>query len=239
MSARGPSRRYESVRHDWRAILPETKAAFFEDHSRELENTYLMLSISLDEAIAFRRSGQSAKAFQAIGVAPELSSLLACRLSAVLHSMRQQARHFGVVPNLAPLDIANFRTELALRSARLSSLLSHVLLSERSQFLHKVSTLQHIVRELTDSFIESAERLAEGQTLNPAGCWQLLDRCHFDLNTCLRETVVLLKSLLLVLPEDRMAVLDFTIRGLSRTRPDQRFGAPIIHARRIAAVARK
>ena len=239
MSARGPSRRYESVRHDWRAILPEAKAAFFEDHSRELENIYLMLSISLDEAFSFRRCGQTAKAFQAIGVAPELSSLLACRMSAVLHSLKQEARHFGVVPNLAPLDMANFRTDLGLRSARLNSLLSHVLLSERSQFLHKISTLEHIVEELTGSFIESAERLAEGQTLNPSLSWQVLDRCHFDLNTCLRETVVLLKSLLLVLPEDRMAGLDFTIRGLSRTRPDHRFGAPVIHARRIAAVARK
>jgi len=239
MSARGPSRRYESVRQDWRAILPEAKAAFFENHTKELENTYLMLSISLDEAIAFRRCGQTAKAFQAIGVVPELSALLACRMSAVLHSMRQQARHFGVVPNLAPLDIANFRTDLGLRSARLSSLLSHVLLSERSQFLHKLSTLEHIVRELTDSFIESAERLAEGQTLNPSLSWQVLDRCHFDLNTCLRETVVLLKSLLLVLPEDHMAGLDFTIRGLAPTRPDHRSAAPIIEARRIGAAARK
>jgi len=239
MNTRVRSRRYDSVQQDWCAILPEAKAAFFQNHTLELENTYLMLSISLDEAIEFRRCGQAAKAFQAIGVTPELSSLLAARMAAVLYSMKQQARHFGVVPNLAPLDTANFRTDLGQRMARLSSLLNHVLLSERSQFLHKLSTLEHIVREATDSFIASAECLAEDQPLSPSFSWQVLDACHFDLNTCLRETVVLLKSFLLVLPEDRVAGLDFIIRGMSPVRPEQRLGAPIIPARRISAAAGK
>ena len=239
MSTRARSRRYDSVQQDWRAILPEAKAAFFQNHTEELENTYLMLSISLDEAIEFRLSGWAAKAFQAIGVTPELSSLLACRMGAVLDSMKQQARHFGVVPNLAPLDTANFRTDFGQRMARLSSLLSHVLLSERSQFLYKLSALEHIVREVTDSFIESAECLAEDQPLSPSFSWQVLDACHFDLNTCLRETVVLLKSFLLVLPEDQMPGLDFIIRRRSPARPDQRFKAPVIHAGRISAAAGK
>lgn len=239
MNTRAPSRRYDSVQQDWRAFLPEAKSSFFQEHAHELENAYLMLSVSLNEAIDLRRQGHAGKSVQAVEVTPGLCDRLILRLSSVLHSMRQQARHFGIVPNLAPLEAGNFRTERAQRAARLSSLMSHALLSERSQFINKVSTLEQIVDEVGDCFVEAARLLVAEEALDAAATWEILDACHFDVNTCLRETLVLVKSFLFVLPEEKLDLLDFTIRGLCRARPVLHFGAAVIHARRISVVAGK
>jgi hypothetical protein len=236
MSARAPYRRYDSVQQDWRAFLPEAKSGFFYALASELENAYLMLSVTLDEAIELRRGGQIVKALQAAEVTPELCDLLVLRLSSVLRSMRQQVRHFGVVPNLAPLEASNFRTERAQRTARFSSLMSHVLLSERSQFVQKVSALENIVEELGDAFVEAVRHTAPRDSADPAASWLALDACHFDLNTCLREALVLVKSFLIVLPEEQLDMLDFTIRGLCRAR---HLGPAVIQARRIAVLAGK
>ena len=239
MITRARSRRYDSVQQDWRAPLPEDKFSFFHTHARELENAYLMLSVSLNEAIDLRRQGDTVKAFQAAEVTPGLCDLLVLRLISVLHSMRQQTRHFGTVPNLAPLEASNFRTERGQRAARFSSLISRVLLSERSQFLYKISTLEQIVEEIGDSFVEAAQHLEPGDSACRSAFWRVLDSSHFDLNTCLRETLVLLKSLLVVLPDEQVDGLDFTIRALYRSRPVHHFAAPVIPARRISAVAGK
>jgi hypothetical protein len=239
MLTRARTRRYDSVQQDWRAFLPEAKSSFFHVHARELESAYLMLSVSLNEAIELRQHGHPAKAFQAVEVALELCSLLVLRLDSILHSMRQQAQHFGVVPNLAPLEPVNFRTDRSQRSARLHNLVNHVLLSERSQFIHKLSTLEHIVEDLGDFFVETAKHVEPTDAPAPSSYWTALDACHFDLNTCLRETVVLFKSFLVVLPEEQLDGLDFTIRGLCRTRPLCQFATSIIPARRIGAVAGK
>src|SRR5262245_56386145 len=104
MNARPPLRKYDSVQQDWRALLPEAKAVFFYTHANELENAYLMLSVALDEALALWRRGQNVTAQETADVTPELCDRLVLRLRSVLQAMRQQARHFGIVPNLAPLE---------------------------------------------------------------------------------------------------------------------------------------
>jgi len=62
---------------------------------------------------------------------------------------------------------ANFQGQRGQRSARMSSLLNHVLLSQRLQFLHKVSTLEEMVEDLGKEFRLAADDLAEGTSLNP------------------------------------------------------------------------
>jgi hypothetical protein len=64
LTTRVPSRRYDSVRQDWRAILPYAKGSLFFDHTDKLENAYVMLSVSLNEAISLRQNGDSEKANQ-------------------------------------------------------------------------------------------------------------------------------------------------------------------------------
>ena len=83
MKAAAPARRYDSVQQDWRAILPYAQGSLFNEHTDKLENAYIMLSVSLNEAIALRRSGDSGRAREEIGVVGELFSRLALRINAV------------------------------------------------------------------------------------------------------------------------------------------------------------
>jgi len=239
VSARVPARKYDSVQQDWRAILPSASNALFCDHTTRLENAYLMLSISLDEAIALRKGGDSAKSIVGLGVLEELCSRFALHINAVLHAMAQYARHFGIIPNSAQLDLANFHSSRSQRAVRHSNLVSHILLSERSQFLNKLNTLEDIVDELGDEFIEKTRRLATGVPFKTSELWDYLELNHFDLNTCLRETDVLLKSFLCVLPEDQLGRFDFTICGLARARRPRASvtQSDLIRARRTATVA--
>ena len=238
MTTRVPSRRYDSVRQDWRAILPYAKGSLFFDHTDKLENAYVMLSVSLNEAISLRQNGDSEKANQEIGVVGELCSRLALRINAVLHAMGQHARHFGIVPNLSLLDATNFQSERGQRAARHSNLMCQLLLSERSQFLNKLNTLEELVDDLSDEFIRIATEVAAGISRMPSRLWEFLEQSQFDLNTCLRETDVLLKSFLLVLPEDQLAGFDFTICALARARrPSPLPSLNLIDARRISAIA--
>jgi hypothetical protein len=238
VSTRAHARRYDSVQQDWRAFLPEAKASLFTAHTHGLEKSYVIFSLSLNEAMGLCQQGESEKAFQELPVVSELCGRLAVYINAVLHAMRQHARHFGIVPNQSPLEPINFQSERGQRGARHNNLVARVLLSERSQFLNKLSALEEIVDELGDDFMESAQQLSAGSSTDAARLWKVLDTDHFDLNTCLRETNVLLKSFLFVLPEDQLSSFDFTVNGLARARrPNSTVGVSAIRARRIAAVA--
>jgi hypothetical protein len=233
-----PARRYNSVQQDWRAILPLAKGISFSNHTEELESAFLMFSVALDDSIALNRSGSGENASQGIRMVGELCALLALRITAVLHAMRQFSRHFGIAPNLAWLDASNFHSEQGQRAARHSNLVSHVLLSERSQFLNKVTTLEEIVDALGDEVIEVSRQLSGVQSAHSSWLWRFLDLSYFDLNTCLRETDILLKSFLFVLPDDQLAMFDFTVSGLGRVRRLKSYSSPeLIRARRIATVA--
>ena len=232
-----PARRYNSVQQDWRAILPLAKGMSFSNHIEELENAFMMFSVALDESIAMNQSGGGESARDGISLVGELCARLTLRISAVLHAMRQFSRHFGIVPNLALLEVSNFQSEQGQRVARHSNLVGHVLLSERSQFLNKVNTLEEIVDVLGDEVIDISVQLSGVQSLQVPQLWRTLDLSYFDLNTCLRETDILLKSFLFVLPDDQLAMFDFTVSGLARARRLKSYSNPgLIRARRIAAV---
>jgi hypothetical protein len=86
----------------------------------------------------------------------------------------------------------------------MSGLLSKVLLSQRTQFLHKLGTVLEMVENLGKEYCESAEELGTGLASDSILLWKTIDAAHYDLNTCLRETIVLLKSFLLALPDDQL-----------------------------------
>ena len=217
MSTHAPFRRYDSVQQDWRAFLPDAKAEFYYTHTGELENAYVPFSMSLNEALELLLRRLSVQAFETIAIAPELCSRLALRISSVLHCMRQHGRHFGILPNFAPLDCKNFQTDHSLRAVRSGNLLSRILLSRHAQFLQKILTLERVVDALDAQFANAVCQLNQGGADSPE-LWETLSQCQFDLNTCLRETNVLLKSFLFALPEAHLPGLDFTIRGLCRSR---------------------
>jgi hypothetical protein len=208
---RPPTARGTSVKEDWHAWLPEEKSKVFGFYVQQLEASYTMLSITLNEAIELRQAGRLTKSFQTMCVAPALCERLTDSLSALLRALGEHANHYGTVPNAAPLDPENFNSTKGQRSARMSSLLSHVLLTQRAQFLHKVGTLREMVEDLGRDFQESAEELASGAAAAQAMHWQATDTDHFDMNTCLREAIVLLKSFLLALPEDQIPAFQRTV----------------------------
>jgi len=162
LSARG-----KSVKDDWRAWLPEDKAQVFREHVHELESSYVMFSVSLDEAIELRQMGQPGKSLQAVGITSGLCKLLTQALVGLLRALSEHAKHYGTIPNAAPLDPANFQGQRGQRSARMSGLLNRVLLSHRLQFLHKVSTLEEMVDDLGKDFRDAAGDLAAGISPNP------------------------------------------------------------------------
>src|SRR6266850_1165285 len=90
------------------------------------------------------------------------------------------------------------------------------LLTQTLQFLHKLSTLGDMVEDLGREFRHAADDLAEGTSLNPKKMWAEVDAGHYDLNTCLREAIVVFKSFLIVLPESQLAAFQDTVRQQSQ-----------------------
>ena len=212
---RPPSARGKSVKDDWRAWLPEAKEQVYQKQLHVLESRYVMLSVSLDEAIELRHLGQLGKSRQAVGITSGLCRLLTQALGGLLRALSEHAKHYGTIPNAAPLDPANFQGLRGQRSARMSSLLNHVLLSQRLQFLHKVSTLEEMVEDLGNDYCHAADDLADGFSSNPTKMWAAVDIDHYDLNTCLREVIVVFKSFLIALPETQLGAFQDTVRQQS------------------------
>jgi hypothetical protein len=232
---RSPARG-RSVSDDWRAWLPESKAQVFDHQVRRLESSYTMLSISLDEAIELRQMRQTVKSLQIVAVTSDLCKLLTETVSTLLRALSDHARHYGITPNAAPLDPNNFRGPKWQRSARMSSLLSHVLLSQRLQFLHKLSTLDEMVQDLEQDFRHAAGYLLEGTSSDPSKTWAKVDENHYDLNTCLRETIVVLKSFLIALPESQLGTFKDAVRQQFRIL-ESTARQPMVPHRRIGVVA--
>jgi hypothetical protein len=201
-----------SVQTDWYGWLPDAKLQAFRVYAGEFEASYGMLSVSLDEAISLRDRGSLTKSFQVVFVTPALCKRLTAALEGMLCSLEEHAKHYGVVPSVAPLDAHNFSGAHAHNSARMSSLLSRILFSQRAQFLSKIGTLREMVADLGNEFCTAAEDLATcGSAIESAPLWSAMDSGHFDLNTCLRESMILLKCFLRALPDDQLLHFQKTV----------------------------
>ena len=227
------------MQEDWCAWLPQPKASTFETLSQQLETSYTMLSVALNEAMALRLQGQIAKSLRAVAVSGELSRLLTQPLETLLRAIEAQGRHHGTVPNVAPLNPANFRSLRCLRAARMNTLFSMVLLSQRSQFLHKLHSLQEMVADLDKEFAAAIQELVEEFSSERDRNWLSLDLIHFDLNTCLRETIVLCKSFLHVLPGEALADFESAAYGKASPHSSRKARWRNIRHRRPAAIAGK
>ena len=208
---RPPSPRGMSVKDDWRSWLPAEKEQIFRSYVEQLEVSYTMLSVLLNEAIEFRLCGRLAMACQAVYVTPQLCERFAQPLVALLWALSEHARNYGTVPNASPLEPSNFLGARGQRVARMNGLLSRVLLTQRAQFLSKISALGDMVEDLHQDYCAAVSELAAGTSVEPNLEWQAVDAAHYDLNTCLREATVLLKSFLRVLPDDQLSAFQSTV----------------------------
>jgi len=206
-------RRVGSVSQDWRSPLSTEKSKTYMRALRGLETSYAMFSVNLDEAIGLRRNGRLVKAHQALSVTPALCKRLADPLLTLLRAMLAHAKHFRLTPNLSPLDPENFQQAKSRRAASFNGICSRIFLSQRSQFLHKISTLQELVESLNETCSHAAQELNDPSSVRPEQEWDLLDASHYDLNTCLRESIVLLKCFLLALPEGQLVDFNAALHG--------------------------
>jgi len=231
------TRTLPSVQDDWCAWLPREKDQAYSGFVRQLEAGYYMFSVALDEALELRQQGQLSKSYIAVCVTPDLATRLAGNLGAVLRALAGHAKHYGTVPNAAPLNSSNFLGAKEQRTARMSNLLSNVLLTQRSQFLHKINALEEMVSDLGKDFRFAVENLTAGGSAKPAAEWQVIDAAHYDLNTCLRETIVLLKSFFVVLQNDQVAAFQRAVRAqIQASEPSRPFGDRFMRSGRMASV---
>ncbi len=193
-----------SVRDDWAAWLPTEKGRVFEEITGRWDTTYAMVGVSLNEAITLLGQAKLVRARLFVGNSAVLLERLAAELLRVLRIVEEHGRHFGTLTLVEPLNPDNFQGETAKRAAAWNSLLHHVLLSGRSRFFHKLRALSETVEQLTAEFYKAAEDIAEGTTIQPMACWEALVFLHYDLNTCLQESRVVLKSFLHAIPEKEL-----------------------------------
>lgn len=196
--------RSQSVREDWVACLPVEKDRVFAATLDDLETSYSMLSVALNEAFFLRTRGSLGQAREGAGISADLFDRSAGRLLHLLRTLHEYGRRLGHLPNVAPLDPDNFRGPTSQRLARTNTILCRVLFSSRSRFFHKLQTLSEAAEELAQQFREIAREVAEGMSIEPRMDWAYLDTLHYDFNTCLREAIVVLKSFLLVLPDGEL-----------------------------------
>jgi hypothetical protein len=190
-----------SVQEDWIAWLPENKRLLYQAAVRRWEDAYAMLSVALNEALSLRDQGELIRARENVMMAAALVTHLAGPLMVAYKALETCGRRMAVPPSVAPLNPDYFRTAEARHTAEWNNLLHTILFAGRSRFAHKLRALELTVASLAEAFQDTAEELGCGTHIRPEECWLALDSMHYDLNTCLRETVVLLKSSLRSVPE--------------------------------------
>lgn len=237
MPSRPPVIRSGSVSQDWRLPLSVEKSWVYVQTLNRLETSYSMFSVNLDEALGLRRSGQVSKANQVLCVSPALCKKFSVLLLGLLRAMLSHARHFGIAPNMAPLNPENFQNAKSQRVARFNGILNKVLLTRKSQFLQKASTLIELVEDLGDNYVGAAGEAGDERSYHPDASWEALDPVHYDLNTSLREAVVLLKSFLHALPVSQLPDFQSAL-DKSQLRPPSRVALVAEHLahRRMAPI---
>ena len=205
--------RTNGVSQGWRSPLSSEKSGAYLHTLRLLETSYTIFSVNLDEAVGLRRSGQLNKSYLALSISPTLCKRLSTNVQLVLRAMLSHAKHFRTAPGINPLDPENFQNPKSRRSASFNNLCSRIMLTQRSQFLHKISTLVDLVEDLEKSFSGAAADLKDSLSLHPEREWEILDSSHYDLNTCLRESIVLLKCFFHALPSEQLAEFTATLQN--------------------------
>jgi len=202
---------HRRVCEDWIAALPREKAKTFDLLVRHWECIYAMMSIALDDAVSLRSRGELVCARQQLSVAAELLEPLAEALASLCKILTVRARRLRSLPVVEPLNSNFFRGDTGRSAASWNGVLHRVLFGNRSRFFHKLRILSETVEQLRREFREAAGDIARGLAVQPGDCWERLDCLHYDFNTCLRETEIVFKSFLRVLPSEQLPALDLEL----------------------------
>jgi hypothetical protein len=190
------------VELDWIGVLPTEQLKAFKSYAKQLEDSYSLFSVSLDEAISLHNGGRVGQSFEAIAFTLPLCDRLIESLGNILRSIAEHCKAHGTMPSVLPLSPGDFHGEWGRRSALVSLKWHQALLSQESQFRNKIGTLRSMVEQLGRDFRAAADALASPRSaIESPDLWAVMDRAHFDLNTCLRESIVSLKCFFMVLPD--------------------------------------
>jgi hypothetical protein len=170
----------------------------------ELECSNVILSIALDEAISHCEQEQFTFAMERALSFAELFDRLATRLRLVICTIEEHGSHFGTLPIVAALTPANFRGVTAQRISSMDNFLAKVLFGSRSRFFHKLHALKEIIEELQKETRAIVQDVSGGAPMFPGRAWRDLEVLGYDLNTCMGETTVVLKSFFCVLPAEEL-----------------------------------
>jgi hypothetical protein len=187
------------VRQDWFAGLPAERHRAFDATVGGLESLYGMASVALDEAFSARDRGTLVLAREQVAISAELTDRLGIQLLEALRVLDDYGRKSRKYPQVAPLNADFFRGATAQRIAAMEEVMHRLMPTRRARFTHKLEALGQAVQELSKEYRAAAEEIAAGASTDPAKHWEALELLQYDLNTCLRETIVILKSFLLTL----------------------------------------
>ena len=196
--------RSRSVHEDWFAWIPNEMDELFAAIRNDLESSDVILSITLNEALALCKQGHYDFARERVFTFSGLLDRLADRICHVVHVIKDHGSHFGTLPNVKPLSPGNFRGANAQRVSIMNGLLAKVVFRQRTRFFHKLSSLDEIIVESQKEAHALLSEIAEGVSPFPDRAWQQLEILGYDLNICMGEATVLLKSFFCALPPDEL-----------------------------------
>ena len=202
--AKRAGQRSRTVREDWFAWIPNEMDQLFDATRSDLESSNFILSMSLDEAISLCNGGRFDTAKERAAVVRSLFDRLAIRVNHVICTLRDHGSHFGTVPNVKPLSPSNFRGASAQRVSLMNNVLAKVLFRERTRFFHKLSSLGEIVEDLQEEAGEILAGISDGASHLTDRAWKQLEVLGYDLNTCMSETTIILKSFFCALPPEEL-----------------------------------
>jgi hypothetical protein len=202
--AKRAGQRSRTVREDWFAWIPNEMDQLFDDTRQELESSNFILSISLDEALSLCKGGHFDSAKERVTVIAGLFDRLAIRVGHVIRTIKEHGAHFGTLPNVKPLSPSNFRGATAQRVSIMNNLLARVVFRERTRFFHKLYSLGEIVEDLQEEARSILAGISGEASEFPDRAFQLLEVLGYDLNTCMGETTIILKSFFCALPPEEL-----------------------------------
>jgi hypothetical protein len=195
------------VLDDWVAALPREKGELYQVVVQRWECSYAMMSVALDDALSLRACGELVCARQQVSIAAGLMERLAPSLISLCATLSMLGQKVVEFPVVEPMNSEFFRGNTARSAASWNGILHHVLFSSRSRFFHKLRILSQTLEHLVAEFEDAAGDIAKGLSVHPGDCWKRLDNVHYDFNTCLRESEVVLKSFLRMLPDEQLPAL--------------------------------
>jgi hypothetical protein len=178
----------------------------FDSTVRHWEYSYAMMSVALDDAFSLRARGELICARQQVCVSGDLLRGLSATLVSFCKTVGRRGRRLNITPRVEPMRPEFFRGDTGQSAASWNSILHHLLFGGRARFLHKLRILSDTIEQLEEQFAATVDELSRAATIHPSDSWKTLDCLHYDFNTCLRETEIVLKSFLRALPLEQLEV---------------------------------